>query len=607
MSGLQKQLTVGFGGLLALLLVVGSVSLYLLTHYSHTVVRVFNDNYKSVVYGQSMKDAINQIDDLLQSSLIQGTAHADAEFVRAHDDFESNLKLEQNNITVPGEREVVAELDARWRRYTKVLAMIRAIPLGDPTWRTQYRNQVFPAGLAVREESQRVITLNLDSIISADGEIRQSATSATRTMYALLAAGVVLAIALIVVFMRSILAPLRTLTGSAREIERGNLDLVVTVPTDGEIGQLAEAFNSMAGKLRETRRSDRLKIIRAQRTTQLALDSLPDAIAIISADGRIDLANHTAQRLFRLRSGIALASVDQPRLLEVHAQVLATGQAFHPKGFETAIQVFDHEERFFLPHALPIVDSDGQPAGVTLVLADITGLRRLDEMKSNLLAVVSHELKTPLTGLRMATHLLLDERTGPLTPMQADLAMAARDDSDRLNTIVNGLLDISRIESGRALMELARVAPQRLVDHAVEAFRAAYRDKGVALGIDLPGDLPEVMADSVRIDHVFSNLLDNALKYTPSGGRVTILASAHDAVVEFSVEDTGIGIPADQRTRIFERFYRIPGQTNVGAGLGLAIAKEIVHAHGGDIWLEDQVGPGSTFCFTIPSAADKKP
>jgi NtrC-family two-component system sensor histidine kinase KinB len=272
-------------------------------------------------------------------------------------------------------------------------------------------------------------------------------------------------------------------------------------------------------------------------------------------------------------------------------------------GSETAIQVFDGGERFFLPHALPIKESDGQSIGVTLVLADVTALRRLDEMKSNLLAVVSHELRTPLTALRMATHLLVEEKLGPLTPKQVDLAMTARDEAGRLHTIVEGLLNISRLESGRALLDLKPEEPQGLVDEAIAAVATAYRDQGVALDANLPGDLPRVQADRVRIAHVFANLLGNALKYTPRGGQVRITAQRRQDMVEFQVADSGCGIPAEHRLSIFERFYRIPGQTIAGAGLGLAIAKEIVQAHGGVIWLAEQDTPGSAFCFSLPVAA----
>ena len=250
---------------------------------------------------------------------------------------------------------------------------------------------------------------------------------------------------------------------------------------------------------------------------------------------------------------------------------------------------------------------------MTIVLADVTHLRRLDEMKSGMLSVVSHELKTPLTSIRMGVHLLLEERIGSLTSEQGDILAAVREDSDRLNTIVENLLDMGRIESGRALVELKPVEPEQILAAAAEQVRSAFADKGVDLEVDAPASAPAVMADRAQISHVFSNLLNNALKYTPPGGKVRLIAEAPDgttfdtegagtppAEVRFSVSDTGKGIPQQYCSRIFERFFRVPGQPgSTGAGLGLAIAKEIVEAHGGRISVSSVEGQGSQFTFTL--------
>jgi signal transduction histidine kinase len=172
-----------------------------------------------------------------------------------------------------------------------------------------------------------------------------------------------------------------------------------------------------------------------------------------------------------------------------------------------------------------------------------------------------------------------------------------------LYQIIESLLDIGRIESGRALIELEAVPAARLVREAVDEVDAAYRDKGVTLEWDVPADTPMVQADVDRIGHVFSNLLGNALKYTPSGGKVRIFAAAGDEAVRFSVEDTGAGIPAEHLPKIFDRFYRVPGQHGrSGVGLGLAIAKEIVEVHGGSISAQSKVGEGSRFSFTLARA-----
>jgi signal transduction histidine kinase len=261
-----------------------------------------------------------------------------------------------------------------------------------------------------------------------------------------------------------------------------------------------------------------------------------------------------------------------------------------------------------LPHGIPIRDSERRLLGVTLVLGDVTNLRRLDEMKSGLLSVVSHELKTPLTSIRMAVHLLLEERIGSLTAKQVELIVAARDDSDRLHKIIEELLDMGRLESGRVNLDLQPQSVQTLLSQAVEAQEAAFHDHGVSVAVEIAEDTPDVLADPARIDHVFSNLLSNALKFTPPGGQVRVTAAPQGAFVRFVVADTGAGIPREHLPRIFDRFYRVTGPNQPGgAGLGLAIAKEIVELHGGRIEVESEVGKGSRFSFTLQPAEAAHP
>jgi len=200
----------------------------------------------------------------------------------------------------------------------------------------------------------------------------------------------------------------------------------------------------MASRLREFRRTDRAKLVRTQRTTQLAVNSLPDAIAIVNPDGRVELANDAAQQLFGLRPQMLLSAATASGLEDLFKRAVSERRTVQSQGYDAAIQIFNGQERFFLPTAVPILDEDRQFVGVTLVLADVTNLRKLDEMKSGMLAVVSHELKTPLTSIRMSTHLLLEEKVGPLNPKQQELLVAAREDADRLYQIIESLLDIGR-------------------------------------------------------------------------------------------------------------------------------------------------------------------
>ncbi len=288
-------------------------------------------------------------------------------------------------------------------------------------------------------------------------------------------------------------------------------------------------------------------------------------------------------------------------LVDLFGAVRDHQRPYEPQGYQNALQVFDNgTEKFFLPQGVPIKDALGHLVGVTLVLLDVTRLRQIDEVKSSLVSTVSHELRTPLTSIRLANHLLLSDRIGMLTPKQAEVVMESRDNADRLQKIIENLLDMSRIEAGERGARSGVDSPHELAAEAVDRVRNSAQEHGIDLRVNVPVELPRVHADRARVNHVLLNLLNNALRYTAAGGRITITATAQDGAVEFSVEDTGQGIPTGYASKVFERFFRVPGQSPGGVGLGLAIAKEIVQAHGGTIRVQSQEGVGTTFRFTLP-------
>ena len=599
MFGLRQKLFFGQGGQLAILLLVSGLGIAVLRQHRSDLDKFLYENWRSVQYGQAMVDDLEKLDDAAGSNVASA---ATDEYLH---DFDTNLDAEDHNITLPNEDVISAQLTKLWQTGYRPAYQTILSSTASPAERTAAYDAIRRYSPQVKASAQSVIKLNLDYMTPVQGKIKEMSDQATRLMVLLALAGTGVAAAFAFFLSRSILQPLGTLTKSFRQIEQGNLDLVVQVKTHDELHQLAEAFNSMAAKLREFRRTDRAKLVRTQRTTQLAVNSLPDAIAIISPDGVVELSNETAQKLFQLAPGQSIKEATDQRLTELYNQAAGEVRQIEPKGYESAIEVCDAKAqmKYFLPHAVPIRDAEKHLLGVTLVLGDVTNLRRLDEMKSGLLSVVSHELKTPLTSIRMAVHLLLEERVGPLTPKQAQLIVAARDDSDRLHKIIEDLLDMGRLQSGHVEMDLHSHSARELMTEALTAQEAAFSDRGVAVEIDAQSDLPPVLADPARIDHVFSNLLINALKFTPPGGSVRLSAEPDGEMVKFSVQDTGPGIAPEHLGRIFDRFYRVtgPGQPG-GAGLGLAIAKEIVTAHRGRIWVESQLGEGSRFNFTLRAA-----
>lgn len=275
-----------------------------------------------------------------------------------------------------------------------------------------------------------------------------------------------------------------------------------------------------------------------------------------------------------------------------------------PKGLDEAVRVATSDgDRLFLPRAAPLYAEEGDVVGATIVFQDVTRLHRFEELRNDLVATVAHELRTPLTSLRMAVHLLAEETVGPLTAKQADLVFAAREECDRLQSIVDELLDLSRIEANRIEMRTSPQDPEALVHEALDAQRSVAAQKHVTLRSEVLPDMTPVEVDRERIALVFANLLGNALHYTPADGTVTVSAHVRDGFVRFEVSDEGPGIPEEFRTTIFDKYVRIPGAPAGGAGLGLFIARENVRAHGGDIGVVDREGPGTTIWFTVKTVA----
>jgi signal transduction histidine kinase len=250
---------------------------------------------------------------------------------------------------------------------------------------------------------------------------------------------------------------------------------------------------------------------------------------------------------------------------------------------------------------LPIRDPFGLTLGAAVLLEDVTRFRLLDQVKGDLVATASHELKTPLTSVRLALHLLLEETVGPLTPKQTELLLDARDNAERLLAVVNNLLDLARLEQQDGGLNLQPQAPEELLRAAADAVAARAEDRGVALHVDAAPDLPPVGVDAQRLGHALGNLLDNSLTHTERGGRITLSAVADGDHVTLTVTDTGEGIPPEHLPRVFERFFRVPGRTRgTGTGLGLAIVREIVTAHGGTAACESRPGEGTVFRLMLP-------
>jgi two-component system, NtrC family, sensor histidine kinase KinB len=600
MLGLRHKLSLGFGGLLLIIMIVGIQSIIQFKNLGQSIDVILRENYRSVIACQEMKEALERIDSGILFTFL-GYSEEGTRLIRKNEAaFAKALDIELHNITIQGESEKANALKILYASYLQVTHKIENPALPLEIRRRLYFKELLPLFQQIKNDADAILQMNQNNMHEANDLARSQAAAAQRHMYIFLFFGAVIAVAFMVFIGKWILKPINRLIHSSEAIRDGNLDLVVKAESHDEIGRLSEAFNDMALSLRAFRRSDQAKLARTREAANETFSRLPDAVAIVDPEGRVEISTASAKNLFGLRTGLFVrdASIDHLNRL-FHAIIDQDPQRYREE--EKLFQLFTNgEERYFHADAAPRIDRDGHLTGVILILKDVTEQRHVEELKSGLISTVSHQLKTPLTSIRMAIHLLLEEKVGPLSEKQVELLLAAREESDLLHRILSKLLDIRRIEIGRSQMTFQAVPPHALIMEAVDLLRRSAQKGGIDLATDIPDNLPLVNADTSQIGIVFSNLLSNALRFTAPGGRIGVKAETEGQMVRFFVTDTGSGIPDQFLQRIFEQFFRVPDQkSETGTGLGLAITKEIVEAHGGAINVESHEGEGTTISFTL--------
>ncbi len=415
----------------------------------------------------------------------------------------------------------------------------------------------------------------------------------------------VVGVAISLLFSRGFVRRIEDLKGFSRRVAAGDFSSLHGDSGNDELGELAAELNETAGRLSATIRS----LTDERNRSAAILRSMAEGVAAVDAHSRLVFCNEAFAKIWNIdvedavgRSAIEV--IRQPDVLELIPEALATGKTLigeisfggaRPRNFSATVAPITPFEAADSPSSAS--------RGVVIVLHEITELRHLEQIRKDFVANVSHELRTPLTAIQGFAETLL---TGALEDKANNRRFVEiiGNHAARLARLSNDLLRLSQIEAGKMNADFQPVDLKLLVDGGIEAARAAAAQKKLTIAEpDLPSNLPRVRGDANLLRDVLRNLLDNAIQYTPAGGRVDVTVTVNDGLAVVTVSDTGIGIPQSDQPRIFERFYRVDAARSRevgGTGLGLAIAKHVVEAHGGKIWVESQVGNGSAFHFSVP-------
>ncbi|MCQ4264007.1 PAS domain-containing sensor histidine kinase [Stutzerimonas stutzeri] len=402
-------------------------------------------------------------------------------------------------------------------------------------------------------------------------------------------------------FARRFGEPIERLSAAADQIGRGDFNISLPTPPIAELSSLSRRFGLMAQALHEFKQTNVEALVNGQQRLQALLDSIDDGLLIIDRDGRLEHANPVAQRQLAWENehlGSTLGeALGYPDLDKAARQVLDDKPLSDPP--EDLIIEADGERRLLAWRISPVSHHDGSISGAVMVLHDVTDQRTFERVRNEFVLRASHELRTPVTGMQMAFSLLRERLRYPPDSRESDLFDTVHEEMQRLVRLINDLLNFSRYQSGQQKLEVEQCSIPELLEAARQRFEVAAADQDVQLKLELQQPLPTLMLDRQQIERVMDNLLSNALRHTPKGGEVRLLARHHGERMILSVEDNGEGIPYSQQARIFEPFVQI-GRRRGGAGLGLALCKEIAQLHGGRIGVHSRIGHGTIFYVALP-------
>jgi two-component system, NtrC family, sensor histidine kinase KinB len=596
-------------------------SIYNFYAIATSVTSIIQENYLSVLAAENMMKSLERQDNALLVASEGEPAETGGSLTETRDLF---LKWTENRDlffywydqgvrsgALPEQMPLRDSIQATYRQYVLLGDSMNArIKQGGfEEAKKYYYARVRPLSDQLRNQCFTLFEINQNDLYNTMPETH---SIANQTAFgAMMAAIIMLVLSIIATawLIRSFITPAEMLTERVKQIGAGNVDLKIDVLSDDEVGQLSREFNKMTERLRQYDQINIDTLLSEKRKSETIVDSITDGLIMIDAFATI---LHVNKRMADLFGFDEAAGIGRPVTAMVHEdRVLALlhgplDDSVPPDDRRLSFLQFEREGMalFFRPKITVLRTTDGGLYGVLLLMQDITQFKELDRLKSDFIATVSHEFRTPVTSINMSVDILDQQLLGPLTPKQRELVTAAKEDCFRLTKLARELLQLSKLESGRVQVRDEPLNIRDVVEASLRPLRIQFQEKKVTLEASVPADLPTIVADEQQLSWVVTNLVTNALKYTEAGGSVTVRGSMEPGALRLEVHDTGVGIAREHLDRIFDKFVQVrnvAGTTPGSVGLGLAIAKEIVEMYGGRIWVESEVGQGSTFGFTLPT------
>lgn len=596
--------------MLSIILIGNSLwAVYNFNTLNQSIENIMVSNYRSIEAAQNMLVAIERQDSAELSYMFVKDENINSLFRENEKEFIKHLTVVESNITETGEEKIIEEINVLYTEYLKKHYSLQKMDLATETDQIQnyYYDEILPIFEETKLKTRELLAINQESMVSRKENAQEVAVRATYSTIFIAVLTIVLGLVVAYYLINQIIKPIYILIEKVKKIASGNYEQKIDIKRDDEISQLANEFNIMTTKLKSYRELNIKKLKEEKQKIEAIIDGIEDGIIVTDRDNKVVRINVITEEIFHIRyekviNKHFLEVINNQQIFEKITHAQNSSEDFDINNSIDVTIEKSKQVKHYRVYARPIITKDNENIGVVTLLQDITKLKEIDQMKSDFISTVSHEFRTPLTSILMSVGLMKDRTVGKLNADQIELVSAIEEDSIRLKDLVSDLLDLSKMESGKIELDFDLHGVKSILKNSVKPFKTQIEAKNAKLKYNEADKDIYVKADFNKISWVLTNLISNAIRYIPDdgNGKIEIDYKETGRKVLFSVSDNGDGIPKDQQKKIFQKFIQSSGDDKAGStGLGLAIAKEIINAHKGSIWVESEVGKGSTFYFTL--------
>jgi len=575
---IKTKLNLGIGLLFTLIILLAFFGIKQINSLASASENILKNNKETIEYTRSMLKALSEIN----------TNKA------AFSKFEENLIKQKSNITEIREKELTENLFVNFHFLKE-----------NPNDNVALEN--------IRSDLFEIIRLNLKAI-----ELKNalSANTAYKSILLISLLSVICFVIALILFIKlpgNISNPIKELTKSIKQIAANDYSQRVNFEGHSEFGELAKSFNIMAIKLDEYNKSNISKLLAEKKITEILLNRIHYPIIGFDKNLKVILINKEFLKISRLNDKEIIGShiFELAPDNDLIRQLIIMGSEKTNKLSTEETNLKIHVEKqgkdiYFEKEILDISytppnEKDEYLLGYVIILKNITKFMELDLAKTNFIATVSHELKTPISAIKFSLQLLENEKTGTLNDEQRELIKSCEEDTNNLLKIISELLNITQVETGNIQLNIMPANLKDILQYAINTNKPSAEQRNITFDIDYPFDLPEVLTDKEKTAWVLTNLISNAIRYSYDNSKIYISIFNIGNRIKISVKDTGQGIESQYKDKIFDRYFRVPGTKKEGTGLGLAISKEFIEAQGGQIKVESEPGVGSTFTIVLNS------